>query len=331
LVLSAAELKRLDAVSEVQAKCDDVAKEYALERKALELKYHAKYSELYASRAAILKGTVDPASGEQSASDSKGIPGFWLTAMENKRRLCDFIEDHDVPALKSLTDICVKYFEDGNGYELIFTFSPNDYFTNETLTKSFHVPNVLTGNTHELEKIVGCDINWNAGKDLTVKTSTKQIKKGQGRKKSVVKSEPQPSFFRFFETCEIPTEEEAADMDEDEKFGLYEQMQAEADVGYMLKDKVIPNAVAWFKGEAEDDDDDDDEEDEEYDEEEEDEDGDEDDDDDEEDGNAPPRRRGGRRDQRVNGATLSAITEAFQRQVGTEDGQGAPPAECKQQ
>jgi hypothetical protein len=38
---------------------------------------------------------------------------------------------------------------------------------------------------------------------------------------------------------------------------LYEQVQAEADVGFALRNKIVPDAVNWFTGEAEDDEDDD--------------------------------------------------------------------------
>jgi hypothetical protein len=125
-----------------------------------------------------------------------------------------------------------------------------------------------------------CEIHWKPGKDLTHETVTKKVGKGKGKnKKSVTKVEPCPSFFRFFESIEFD-EAKARDMEQDEVmavrardlidtvvvctvcnpylfdvfllllFQIYQQMQAEADVGFALKNKIVPNAVHWFTGEV---------------------------------------------------------------------------------
>ena len=37
----------------------------------------------------------------------------------------------------------------------MFTFGPNEFFEDSTLTKEFHVPNLLEGKAIELEKSIG--------------------------------------------------------------------------------------------------------------------------------------------------------------------------------
>ena len=143
---------------------------------------------------------------------------------------------------------------------------------------------------------------------MTVKLVKKVIKKGKSRAKTVTKSEPIPSFFRFFESPVLPDlddPEVQATVERNEIMAvraarvrcglgpvcivvtciacaavasigdatttpshllrplqLYEQIEAEANVGFALRNKIIPNAVQWFTGEADDDEDDDDDDDE---------------------------------------------------------------------
>ena len=62
----------------------------------------------------------------------------------------------------------------------------------------------------------GTEINWKADKDLTVKLVKKTVRKGKGRPKTVTKAEPVDSFFRYFESNDIPTEDMLKDMEQDE-------------------------------------------------------------------------------------------------------------------
>jgi nucleosome assembly protein 1-like 1 len=43
---------------------------------------------------------------------AKGIPGFWLKAMENSCEIKALIKDHDKPILKHLTNIKAEILED---------------------------------------------------------------------------------------------------------------------------------------------------------------------------------------------------------------------------
>ena len=98
---------------------------------------------------AIVKGAEDPA----ASTASKGVPGFWLQAMQNHRRVTEYIEEQDCDALEHLEDVAVENAEDFKSFKLIFTFSENEFFTNTTLTKTFVVPNLLGGSNLELDKV----------------------------------------------------------------------------------------------------------------------------------------------------------------------------------
>lgn len=118
------------------------------------------------------------------------------------------IQEHDEPILKHLRDIRVKLSDTKPyGYTIEFHFSPNEYFTNAYLTKTYE----LTTDKDErdpfgydgpaLYKSVGCKIEWNAGKDVTMKVVKKKQKhKSTGTIRVVSKEEKQDSFFNFFES-----------------------------------------------------------------------------------------------------------------------------------
>ncbi len=66
-----------------------------------------------------------------------------------------------------------------------------------------------------MQKIEGTEITWKAGKDVTVKVTKKKGKggKGKGPAKTIVKEEPLPSFFRFFDSPDL---EHGADATEED-------------------------------------------------------------------------------------------------------------------
>ena len=77
--------------------------------------------------------------GEKKDEDSKGIPEFWLTIFKNVDLLADMMQEHDEPILKHLTDIKVHYKEDPMGFVLELFFSPNEFFDNLVLTKTYEM------------------------------------------------------------------------------------------------------------------------------------------------------------------------------------------------
>ncbi|KAJ6651608.1 hypothetical protein lerEdw1_020809 [Lerista edwardsae] len=82
---------------------------------------------------------------EEKKDDPKGIPEFWLTIFKNVDLLSDMVQEHDEPILKHLKDTKVKFSEAGQPmvgsltFILEFHFEPNEYFTNEVLTKTYRM------------------------------------------------------------------------------------------------------------------------------------------------------------------------------------------------
>jgi nucleosome assembly protein 1-like 1 len=117
-----------------------------------------KYQPIFDRRANIVSGKAKPTAAEIAAgeevsakdddeytklpSDSDAtapIAEFWLTALRNHPGINELITDRDGDALKHLNDIKVTYgAPDGRlGFTLTFFFGPNEYFDNNTLTKSY--------------------------------------------------------------------------------------------------------------------------------------------------------------------------------------------------
>ncbi|NEU33483.1 NAP domain-containing protein, partial [bacterium LRH843] len=111
------------------------------------------------------------------------IPEFWLTIFHNVALLNEMVQPHDEPILKHLQDIKVEFLKaDPMGFILEFHFSPNEYFTNSVLTNTYHMncapdeSNPFSFEGPEIFKCFGCKIDWNKGKNVTVKTVKKRQK-----------------------------------------------------------------------------------------------------------------------------------------------------------
>jgi nucleosome assembly protein 1-like 1 len=145
-----------------------------------------------------------------------------------------------------LQDVACSLHEQGYGFDLVFTFEKNDYFSNETLKKSF----VMT-KQNIIEKCEGTEISWKDGKDVTKKKIKKKSKK-KGQNKTITKTVEQESFFNFFKTIEMPDEKELEGKGNDEKEGDEEEkdvgelMDADFDIGNEFKDQLIPLALEYY-------------------------------------------------------------------------------------
>lgn len=156
---------------------------------------------LYERRRAIVAGDAKPTAEEIAAGieetkkdkddyegiaiegEAGAIPEFWLTTLRNHPGITELITDRDADALKALTDIQISYLPAGEaaGYKLHFYFKPNDYFTDEVLTKTY-LYQAEVGYTGDFiyDKAVGSEIHWKAEKDLT---KTFEIKKQRNKSK----------------------------------------------------------------------------------------------------------------------------------------------------
>ncbi|XP_072292085.1 nucleosome assembly protein 1-like 4a isoform X2 [Eucyclogobius newberryi] len=303
--------RRVHALKRLQVQCANIEAKFYEEVHELERKYSTLYQPLFDKRRDIVTGTVEPtdaecewqsdgdeedalaedvkekatiedATKEETApqEDSKGVPEFWLTIFKSVDMLSDMLQEHDEPILKHLKDIQVKFSESGQpmSFTLEFHFEANSYFNNAVLTKVYKMkaePDESDPFSFEGPEIVdceGCQIDWHKGKDVTVKTIKKKQKhKGRGTVRTVTKQVPNDSFFNFFNPVKASPDAE----EDDSEFALA-TLASDFEIGHFFRERIIPRAVLYFTGEA----DESFEEEEMEDEEEQDEEGDEDDEDD---------------------------------------------------
>lgn len=307
---------RVYVLKELHEQRKKLETEFKKEYEALQAKYRALYKPLYDERKAIVAGEKEPSAEEieaarttqeekkkkeqaeagveeqpktekaapaEAAEDVKGVPGFWLQALKYHVDLREMVEPEDEPALMHLTDISWHPLpENPVSFVLEFHFSPNEFFEETVLAKTYHMQeNPESGDLH-FSRVDSPTITWKSGKNLCVKQVTKQQRKKGNRRgkgpqtRTITVEEPCNSFFHFFNPeaflnlqPEIPEED-------------YDQFREDDYVmGTEIKDRLIPYAVLYYTGEMEQEEDlgfDDDEDDEDYDD---DEGGDDDDDDDE--------------------------------------------------
>ncbi|XP_067928246.1 nucleosome assembly protein 1-like 1 isoform X2 [Watersipora subatra] len=289
--------RRVKALKKLQYDMVKLESNFYKEVHQLECKYADLYSPLLEERKAIVSGEVEPtdeqcdwpsddeedssladeaadklriedSEKENDKEDVKGVQGFWLMAFKNVELLASMIQDHDEPILEHLTNVKVDFSAEPMGFTLEFHFSANEYFSDKVLTKSYEMrsePDEDDPFSFEGPEIIacqGCVINWNKGKNVSVRTVKKKQKhQKSGTTRTVTKQEHQDSFFNFFTPPEA-AEVESEEIDEETEALL----QADYEIGHYIRERVVPRAVLFFTGEAceeygDDDEDDDDEDD----------------------------------------------------------------------
>jgi len=270
--------RRLRALKKLQLGGINLEAKFYKEVHELECKFAADFQKLHDKRRDIINGTSEPsdaeadyplinglsdedhakllAAGDQAGTDVKGVPQFWLTLFKNVELLAEMIQEHDEPILHHLTDITVDMNSNPTGFTLLFHFAPNEYFTNKELTKQYTLkcdPDEDDPFEYDGPEIVackGCKIEWKEGKNVTVKLIKKKQKhKATGGTRFVTKQVKADSFFNFFDPP-VNSPEEEANLDEETRMLLH----ADFEVGQALRDRIIPRAVLYYTGEANDDD-----------------------------------------------------------------------------
>ncbi|XP_018907889.1 nucleosome assembly protein 1-like 1 isoform X2 [Bemisia tabaci] len=304
--------RRIKALKNLQLQTAKIEAKFYEEVHQLECKYHNLYTPFYEKRGEIVCGLYEPKDDEcewtsddeekvseitkdikdkvaiedkkENLENVSGIPDFWLTIFKNTQMLSEMIQEADEPILKHLIDVKVIFLNEPMGFVLEFHFSPNEYFSNSVLTKEYYMKCAIDDDepfsfeAPEIYKCSGCVIDWKKGKNVTVRTvKKKQKQKSRGAVRTVTKTVQVDSFFNFFNPPRIP--EDASDVDEDTQALL----TSDYEIGYYIRERIVPKAVLYYTGEAL--------EDEEYEEEEEEEDEDEEeeeeDDDDDDEGDEP--------------------------------------------
>lgn len=250
------------------------------ERRELERRYEQLYAPLFKRRAALVSGEHSPAHAAQPAAPSSeaaemqlagapppqptafvvGVPEFWLRAMKGSAAIAGNVTSRDEVALRSLLDITCSTLPEfsgkaldspavangvsvgcGVGFRLEFYFHHNDFFTNDRLVKTYHLRD--TDAEAVLETVMGTQIHWKPGKDLTMKHVSGALANEAGAR-------PRVSFFNFFLTPRLPALRKGERLPEE----VISSIEADYQMGLAFKEKIIPHAVRWFTREAEDED-----------------------------------------------------------------------------
>ena len=258
---------------------EELDKQYDKEMEELEKKYQLLRRPLNIRRREIISGKKEPTDEElkskdkfngtpkdqpkygfkiEEYTDQKGIPEFWYKILSNHPQVKDKIKPTDVPLLKHLIDISNEMLEERD-FKLTFVFSENEYFENSQIEMTF--------SNDEETKSIKCDpIKWKPGKDLTKKTIKKKQKhKKSGAQRTITKEVESDSFFVFFKTIEEPDENGSGDEEND----LFMQLEDNLDLGDILANDIVDDALYFYfnivekEGDSSDDNDDDDQSDEE--------------------------------------------------------------------
>lgn len=247
--LSESQRAVVDQLQVLQKSRDKFEIAYNKELNELRAKYDALYRPVYEERLAILSA---PVSGEYG---TPSLPQFWLTAMKNNSTLRAVIEAQDEPILAYLTNIECEYLVPAKqeSYRITLTFDENPFFSNKTLSKQYNMKLVDGEIEALLQGTEATTIDWYPDKDVTRHTVTK-IQRNKRTKETRTKTqvEPQASFFRFFTGQEVPSNEVLAGMTKQEIADLEMYVEEDFDIGVVLRDKIIPEAIYWYLGIAED-------------------------------------------------------------------------------
>jgi|TARA_B110000305_G_scaffold37472_1_gene37823 hypothetical protein len=136
---------------------------------------------------------VVPCDVKAIQNSPKGVSDFWIKAILN-HPIGGMVSEKDRPILGYLTNVELDLHkgDKGQGFDLIFTFLPNSYFSGTVIKKELHMKNKGI-----LDKTTSSEITW---KDACNPTVTKKKKKKKGKKVTVeVKTD---SFFNFFATLD---------------------------------------------------------------------------------------------------------------------------------
>ncbi|CAI5755767.1 unnamed protein product [Candida verbasci] len=276
---------RIYGLKSLQLRQMKLEAEFQKELLNLEKKFFKKYEPLYEKRKKIINGDLEPtaeeieegeqldkedkeAEGEEIEEEeeeeeeeaevdeetSKGIPNFWLTALENLSTVQETITDRDSEVLQNLIDIRMEYL-DTPGFELIFEFKENPFFSNTILTKTYHYQAELGySGDFVYDHADGCEINWKSKENnVTINIEKrKQRNKNTNQTRTIEKLSPTESFFNFFDPPNPKANEnvEAEENEEEVDDELTGRLELDYQLGEEIKDRLIPRAIDWFTGDA---------------------------------------------------------------------------------
>ncbi|KAL8093916.1 hypothetical protein AgCh_035696 [Apium graveolens] len=191
----------------------------------------------------IINGVVE-VEGITENDIVKGVPNFWLNVIKHNDIVGEEFTERDEGALIYLKDIKYSKLVDEKGFKLEFFFDTNPYFKNSILTKTYQL---IDEYDPIIDKTTGTKIEWYPEKCLTKKIIKKKPKKGSKDAKPVTKTTKCESFFNFFDPPKLP---KIDDIDDDTAEEFQYSLDFDYEVGLTIREKLIPQAVLWFTGEA---------------------------------------------------------------------------------
>eukprot|EP00922_Rhytidocystis_sp_ex-Travisia-forbesii_P063193 GHVS01094049.1.p1 GENE.GHVS01094049.1~~GHVS01094049.1.p1 ORF type:complete len:372 (+),score=78.60 GHVS01094049.1:347-1462(+) len=225
--------------------------EYQKELCVLKAKYEQLYKPLYEKRADRLLAAGPPDAGPTGTS---ALPKFWLKCFQNSNTLGEMIETSDEPILAYLRDIASEWVDEAEqhlGFKLIFKFAENPYTDNTTIVKQYNMTIPEGDNQAVLNNTESTTIEWKQGQNPTKETvQRKQRNKRTKQTRTVTEDIDKESFFNFFCSHELPSEEDLEKMADQQVSDLELMIEADYEMGLMIRDKIIPQAVSWFLGEV---------------------------------------------------------------------------------
>ncbi|XP_068156699.1 nucleosome assembly protein 1-like 1 [Drosophila tropicalis] len=194
----------------------------------MEKSYESRHNEIYDKRKKILDEFRKQNHGDSTTNGS--VPNFWVKVL--KLSYTEFISKKDESILSYLSDIRSKLFNDPVvKFTIEFHFDKNEYFSNSVLTKTYYLnclpdpEDPLSYDGAEIYKCEGCTIDW-----INPKEGDKMV--------------DQSSFFDFFTPPVLP------ENTEDPIYcDINAILQNDFELGFYLKERVVPKAVIFFTGE----------------------------------------------------------------------------------
>ena len=259
--------KKLVAIKKLVCERMSIEKDFKKEHNKLEYKYEQLYKPFYERRQKIIEGEEKPdiekirekleelkineEEAKKEKEDEKGIPEFWYKVLLNNQDI--MINDKDKNVLKKLKLIKCNVEENGN-FSLEFFFEPNDYFTNTVLKREF-----ILDEDYDIKEIKSDEIDWKSDSvNPTIELKQKKVKNKRTKQvKTITQKTKVPSFFssfRHFEKKEGDNKEEKNEEDEDEE-GEEATIEDEYDLALQFKEEIVPYAIEYYLGIADDEDD----------------------------------------------------------------------------
>lgn len=235
---------RIVALKKLQLELLSKETEFHKRLHLVEVEFQEELAEIHNRRRQIVTGSYNPEKEEQEPEDTpveqrKGIPGFWLGVFKMTPVLQTMINPADEAVLVHLMDVRSVVFDQPTaGFVLEFEFEENDLFNNRVLTKEYKMQCVpdpekqSSFNGFEIYDAIGCDVDWKQG---AVPTAVDEI--GVNSVSS--------SFLDFFKPKQL--------FEKFEDSALYKEcMETDFEIGFYIKERVIPRAVLFYLGECDD-------------------------------------------------------------------------------